>query len=147
MTTTTTPATTGPAQLAAKHIRHNHGCPGGPVFEAIGRHGDEIVQCPGCKRAAFLHAARRAESHKAQKARRKAAAANPTPAPAPATDEPPEAPTPDLPARYYCRTHGRPVTWKGTGCPECEHEHAARQRDREHAARARRERAERDRQG
>lgn len=32
------------------------------------------------------------------------------------------------PARWWCRDHDHPVTWRGTGCPGCEQDHRDRLR-------------------
>lgn len=151
--------------FTADPIKHRADCYRHEPYETTGALGDALIRCRSCARfvmlASLSHAAQRRGAQLAAarpvrpvesrvvldmprpaRVRREGAQRAPEPAPAPA----PVAVT--LASRYRCGDHPEvPVTWKGTGCPECEHEHAARQRDREHAARARRERAERDRQG
>ena len=142
MTTTTT--------AQSHRIRHAPECrpTAADYVKTRGGKGDLLLRCQSCRQFVVL----------APAATRNTPRPTPehTPKPAPATapavaavDAPEPAPEPAVAvARYRCGDHPEvPVTWKGTGCPECEHEHAARQRDREHAARARRERAERERQG
>lgn len=140
--------------MTAPRIFHEYDCTGPELFDTVGRRGDPIVRCRACGRFALASPKARPvapvapveprpvlDMPRPSRVRPAAAVAVVEPAPAPA----PVAVT--LASRYRCGGHpDAPVTWKGTGCPECEHEHAARQRDREHAAGARRERAERDRQ-
>ena len=143
----------------ADPIHHRAQCSKREPFETVGKMGDALLRCRNCNRFVMLDSARaRAadrspvapvapveprvvlEMPRPPRVRPAAVVAVVEPAPAPA----PVAVT--LASRYRCGDHPEvPVTWKGTGCPECEAEHAARQRDREHAARVRRAHAERER--
>ena len=140
----------------ADPIHHRAQCSKREPFETVGKMGDALLRCRNCNRFVMLDSARARAA-----GRRPVAAVEPRevlPMPRPsrvrpaavvAVVEPAPAPAPvavTLASRYRCGDHPEvPVTWKGTGCPECEHEHAARQRDREHAARAGRERVEQER--
>lgn len=133
-------------------IHHELNCPKPGTELATGTKGDTMERCTYCRAWAPIGTAPHNQRRRTEPVQTRRATATTTRYTAPvAVVEATPAPAPvvvTLASRYRCGDHPEvPVTWKGTGCPECEHEHAARQRDREHAARARRERAERDRQG
>lgn len=129
-------------------VQHKTTCPGPDEFDSIGARGDAVTRCRACGRFALARS-----STQTRRGRTQFDEVIDMPRPPwqplaskPASPKPAAAPA--LPDRYRCAVHiDRRVTWRGTGCPDCEHERAARQRDREEAAWARRERAERDRQG
>lgn len=138
----TTTATT------ASRIRHRADCRKVDLYETVGALGDMLLRCRSCHRFALLGASssttparpvaapeRPAEPREVlemprpPRVRRAAAQRAAEPAPAPVL----------LVRRWRCGNHpANAVTWRGTGCPECEEARAARQRAREDAARRRR---------
>lgn len=105
---------------AADPVSHRHGCRGAQIRYHTGHAGDLIAKCASCGRTAV--------------------AATPD---AVDQDDQDDAPAPDAapatPTRYVCGNHpDRPVSSKGTGCPDCRTDHDARQRARARAARDRR---------
>lgn len=102
-------------------IHHAPTCPGAKTYTVPGRYGDTLVRCRGCQRFAVT--------------------------PAPVDTVTPERRLDPRPVvilaaaspvvGMVCRDHHRPVSWKGTGCPECEAERV------QAAGRVRRPRAER----
>lgn len=135
-------------------IHHELNCPKPGTELATGTKGDTMERCTYCRAWAPIGTAPHNLRRRTEPVQTRRATATTTRYTAPVAvvePEPDPEPAPSvrgvLTARYVCRDHGRPVTWKGTGCRECRAAHADRQRDREHAALARRERAERDRQG
>lgn len=104
-------------------LYHAPDCPGPDINTVRGRLGDTLERCRACGRWGV---------------------------------KPPEYVTPERveqtavvaiaqAARWVCGLHGRPVSWRGTGCPECRAEHAGRERERAEE-RARRQQAARERQ-
>lgn len=82
-------------------FRHNPGCPGSNLTERLRADGHIKVRCAACNSFLIVYA------HKSTEAD----------------------PLPDhlRTSRYRCADHpDRPVTWRGTGCPECTQERAAR---------------------
>lgn len=74
-------------------IRHAADCTGGSINTAIGRLGDTLQRCRNCGRWAVV----------------------------PREPRQPEKPSRKLVTRYRCAEHlDEPVTWRGTGCRECE---------------------------
>lgn len=103
-------------------IVHTSTCSGGTPYPDRGRLGDNLLRCPGCPR--FVVLAVRPPVATETPERVPGVVVLPLVAPA---------------SPWCCRDHLRPVSWKGTGCPECEDERRAR----EAAGRVRKARAER----
>ncbi len=110
-------------------IHHRDNCRGVELEPIRGRLGDDLVRCRGCGRFAL-------------------APMQPAATVTPERDDPPPVVvavlTPPAASGWVCRLHSRPVSWRGTGCPECVAEHAARQRTRAQV-KARQAQARRDR--
>jgi len=85
-----------------RFIRHLPDCGGADLEEFTGRLGDALVRCRGCGRMGL--------------------------AGLPAAKVPPLSPR-RVVTGWVCGEHlDRPVTWRGTGCPECAADRDARAR-------------------
>ncbi len=97
-------------------IHHRDTCRRHPsrIREKVGRQGDLLLYCSDCGRLEVLREAeQRPAEHKPVHAAPRAPEVD-TPAPA------------EPRSLYYCRDHYKPVTPKGTGCPECAAEQSER---------------------
>lgn len=106
-------------------IRHLPTCRGVSTFTEQGRYGDTLTRCRGCHRFAVMPPGSDARTPEG------ARVSFPMPRPAvdtvtPERDHPPAVVAVIPVSPWCCPEHLGPVTWKGTGCPRCEDEHAAR---------------------
>lgn len=109
-------------------IHHLPDCRGVSIFAERGKYGDNLIRCRGCHRFAVVPPDAVTPE--------RAPAATVTPErldPRPVVILAAAAPLVGM----VCREHLKPVSWKGTGCPECEAERV------QAAGRVRRPRAER----
>lgn len=103
MRTTTEPTPSTPeldtTAATAGHLRHRAACDGPRVHRFVGKHGDEIERCT-CGAWQVVTTAeelRTAQPHSSGSTT--ATGQNWT--------------------RWRCREHGKPVNWRGRGCPDC----------------------------
>lgn len=87
-------------------LRHEPSCTSTQTRRVRGRHGDLLERCRECR-------GYRVVSDDEPDDRSPGA-------PRPREDDTPPTPRPVLVSAYRCREHGRPVTFRGTGCPECD---------------------------
>lgn len=107
-------------------IHHELNCPKPGTELATGTKGDPMERCTYCRAWAPIGTAphnlrRRTEPVHAQRAtatttRNTAPVAVVEPEP---DHEPASSVRGVLTARYVCRDHGKRVTWRGRGCPQC----------------------------
>ena len=121
--------------LATGHLRHNGDCDYPNPIATVGSLGDEMVRCWTCGRFVVLAAAGSLLSP-------------PEPLPTPEPTPAPIVAVAAVVGGWRCAEHLRVVTWRGRGCRSCADERDHREREREKAARARREAlSRRDRAG